>query len=152
MQLGYIANVSNPYVLAGTTYEARTFPFSFLEIFLSTIAPSTFLHALASACILRRTSASTRPFSVIFPPRYTTFLTCLMFFPSNLRFSYSLCFPTSVGLVYLLSVPIWALGILLLLYGYYQSRFGLIPRSRGGRWGLIKATVCSKILQMFVRY
>ena len=31
------------------------------------------------------------------------------------------------------------------------SRFGLIPRSRGGRWGLIKATVCSKILQMFVR-
>ena len=40
----------------------------------------------------------------------------------------------------------------LLLYGYYQSRFGLIPRSRGGRWGLIKATVCSNILQMFVRY
>ena len=44
------------------------------------------------------------------------------------------------------------IAILLLLYGYYQSRFGLIPRSRGGRWGLIKATVCSKILQMFVRY
>ena len=42
--------------------------------------------------------------------------------------------------------------LLLLLYGYYQSRFGLIPRSRGGRWGLIKATVCSNILQMFVRY
>ena len=41
---------------------------------------------------------------------------------------------------------------LLLLCGYYQSRFGLIPRSRGGRWGLIKATVCSKILQMFMRY
>ena len=30
--------------------------------------------------------------------------------------------------------------------------FGLIPRSRGGRLGLIKATVCSNILQMFVRY
>ena len=42
--------------------------------------------------------------------------------------------------------------LLLLLYGYYQSRIGLIPRSRGERWGLIKATVCSKILQMFVRY
>ena len=42
--------------------------------------------------------------------------------------------------------------LLLLLYGYYQSRFGLIPRSRGGRWGLIKATVCSNILQMFVCY
>ena len=37
-------------------------------------------------------------------------------------------------------------AILRLLYGYYQSRFGLIPRSRGGRWGLIKATVCSKII------
>ena len=41
--------------------------------------------------------------------------------------------------------------LLLLLYGYYQSRFGLIPRSRGGRWGLIKATVCSNILQMFLQ-
>ena len=30
---------------------------------------------------------------------------------------------------------------LLLLYGYYQSRFGLIPRSRGGRWGGITSHV-----------
>ena len=37
-------------------------------------------------------------------------------------------------------------------YECYQSRIGLIPRSRDGRWGMIKATVFSKILQMFVRY
>ena len=43
------------YVLAGTTHESGTFPFSFLEIFLSTVTPSTFIHAFAPACILRCT-------------------------------------------------------------------------------------------------
>ena len=52
----------------------------------------------------------------------------------------------------LYALPSFFCQLLLLLYGYYQSRFGLILRSRGGRWGLIKATVCSNILQMFVRY
>ena len=87
-----IANVSKPYVLAGATHEYRTFPISFLEIFLSIITPSTFLHAFAPACILRRTS--TRPFSDIFPPGYTKFFTCLMSFSSNLMFTSSL-FPNS---------------------------------------------------------
>ena len=59
-------NVSKPQILAGTTQESRTFLFSFLEIFLSTITPSTFLHAFAPDCILRRTATPTRPFAVLF--------------------------------------------------------------------------------------
>ena len=48
--------------------------------FLSTITPSTFLHAFAPACILRRTSASTRPFSDIYfhPDAQTPLPTCLI--------------------------------------------------------------------------
>ncbi len=40
-----------------------TFPFSFLEIFLSNITISTFLHEFAPVCILRQTSTSTLSFS-----------------------------------------------------------------------------------------
>ena len=70
-----IVRINDTHTLAGTTQESGTFSLSFLEIFLSTITPSTFLHAFAPACILRRTSTSTRPFSDIFPPRYTQFFT-----------------------------------------------------------------------------
>ena len=42
--------------------------------------PSTFLHAFAPDCILRRTSIPTRPFSDICPPRYTRVFTWLMSF------------------------------------------------------------------------
>ena len=50
-------------VLVGTTQESKTLPFSFLNIFLS----STFLHAFSPACILHRTSTSTRLDT--FPPQ-----------------------------------------------------------------------------------
>ena len=46
-------------ILAGTTQHYMTLLFSFLEIFISSITPSTFLHAIAPACILRRTSTCT---------------------------------------------------------------------------------------------
>ena len=82
-----------------TTQESRTFHFSFLEKCLSTITPYMFLHAFATACILRRTSKFNRPLSDICPPRYTEFFTCLMYFPSNLMFNSSLCFPTHITYV-----------------------------------------------------
>ena len=46
-------------ILAGNTQHYMTLLFSFLEIFISSITPSTFLHAIAPACILRRTSTCT---------------------------------------------------------------------------------------------
>ena len=59
-----------PWVLADTTYDSRISPFcfSFLEIFLSIITPSTFRYAFAPACIMCCTTTSTRPFSYIVPP------------------------------------------------------------------------------------
>ena len=56
-------------------------PFSLLETFLSIITPSTFLHAFAPACILRRTSTSTRPFSDIYPYHIHKILYLLNVFP-----------------------------------------------------------------------
>ena len=80
--LSVIAMVSRPY--AGVMYEFRTFPFSFRDMCLSPITPSTFLHALAPACTLLRISVSVSPSPQTCPPRYTKLSRWFSFFPSSL--------------------------------------------------------------------
>ena len=75
--------------------EFRTFPFSFLEIFITaTITPSTFLHAFAPACIQAPPHTLARS-QIYFHP-YTQ--NALLSF-QGLMFNSSLCFPTHITFV-----------------------------------------------------
>ena len=90
------ATDSRPYRHAGVTHVLGTFPFSFFEMFLSNMTPSTFLQAFAPACFRRRTSAAEYPSSATIHPRYTKPSTCLISLPSNLMVNSSLWCPTHI--------------------------------------------------------
>ena len=120
--------VSRPHRHADVTHALITFHLSFFLNCLSNMTPSTFLQALAPACIRRRPSTPECPSSITILPRYTKPNTCLISLPSNLMFNCSLS------------------GVLTNVY-YELTRFP--SKTTSSRWQVDKEAICLLRVQQF---